>query len=60
MKYTRPTVGLDKSARQQIEGVAPTDIMRVAAQWTAKCYQPETGTWFDVRDNIAHAIFAER
>ncbi len=38
----------------------PLDIMYTAANWTAKCYQPKTGTWFDVRDNIARAIHAER
>lgn len=60
MTYNRPTDGLDKDARLHVEGVAPTDIMREASKWTAKCYQPETGTWFDVRDNIASAILAER
>lgn len=60
MKYTRPTDGLDKDARLHIEGGLPTDIMREASKWTAKCSQPETGTWFDVRDNIASAILSER
>jgi hypothetical protein len=38
----------------------PDDIMRDAAKWTAQCYQPKTGTWFDVRDVIASAILSER
>ncbi|WP_455296430.1 hypothetical protein [Brucella pituitosa] len=40
--------------------IIPEDIMRDAAKWTAQCYQPKTGTWFDVRDVIANAILAER
>ena len=38
----------------------PQDIMREVSKWTAQCYQPETGTWFDVRDVIAKAILSER
>ena len=38
----------------------PEDIMRAASRFTAECYQPKTGTWFDVRDVIARAILAER
>jgi len=38
----------------------PEDIMRLASMYTARCYQPVTGTWFDVRDVIASAISEER
>lgn len=40
--------------------IIPDDIMRDAAKWTAQCYQPKTGTLFDVRDVIANAILCER
>ena len=34
----------------------PESVRAKASKWTAKCYQPKTGTWFDVRDVIAEAI----
>lgn len=38
----------------------PADVMDAARKWTAQCYQPKTGTWFDVRDVISKALLAER